>query len=1301
MRLQYRMKCANQFVSSRRRYEITSVATGLNRTETLQIAAINATAVNESTKREAKLEALTAQLDSAFAIRLDIIARMREDGLATGSALAARDRALVGVTDYNQRMRIDNETQAQLSARWKSNAQFRLKNEIAVYDALVSLTAAWESVNLLADNVKETTLWAALGAYWKGEIAKDANYAITLGNAECAYQTSINSAEQATLNAQIMLESNYDQALTTAAVTATTSEFTQTKNFYTSEYASYFNAVNTACQNMPNSDVGDFYSSIVSAAQTDYNAQWSADTTYFNSVLAKEEAYANTTRSIDATYSSSAVSAMYGYFNSQIVSNVANINRTKTADEAEIDARVAYYIACNNADYAQSVATLDAQTQAWNWRLDLLLLWPQHVLDKNWTYDTIKYGGYDGITYSLVQPNNIQNLTYFGFTGGTVTTIPTASTVDGISIPGYTSGAPSYFAGLLVHCDYLLWRGYNATTLWTSFDNLNNTTKAFAIKNAELACEASKANAASQYVSTYGAIYGAEAVASLNAAGLALAAELTAEQALNASIWNASETAHNATLNAVVANDDSTDVATYINASVNGSLNYARSVASAFGTLQIDNRQTRYNNASANDPRRALYSQDVTWATNTKSLRDQYYTATNNAISDYYASITQAYTDYVSDTLTALTTAERAYFNAVKSYSINALDADAAYATALFNAERTRALAYVNASIAELTGNYSTEAQLAAGRAGAYAIKYDEAGAVVQATQFYQGRGLQISVLFNATSTEQSAYFDEIVSAATQVATIKNNADSADATAASQNQTALANAKAGNAADYELATANAENAYATSANSAWNGAYITQLSHGGTLKDGCESINDVNYNATDAAFQEFDVLVAELSDGLEASIELIAKANVNKQALIDSGQTIGSDVFDEPTLDFEVCFVAGTLVLMADGTKKPIEEIQPGDMVMAVDHLNPEEKPGPARVARTFDNGLKEVVKLRFAKDGVEEEIVCTPSHRFYIVGRGWVCASEITVGDFGLTADGKRLKFAGLMDVEEKVIVYNFEVEEKHSYYVGWKDILVHNQCDKCHGQGYYWRIKSNTSIIGKVITSEAVLCDCIKDKYNIDWKGEWDIKDQVRIIGIIDSIQTRLPFLNDQINRTRAWLVANDEMETLKQIDWKLKEYRDILNEIKTGLDEGEYKIRIIQYSYESQGDEEIPPFFRNEDGLISGVLDRIALNTNPKADWHKQSDDDIRKGIFHELTHSYGTDDGSEDKGFKIRTVRSIRTNNPLLNAHNIESLINDFDVYMRNGSGATLIYKPWFNTIYESDEIFKRINSKKFR
>ena len=133
------MKCANQSVNSRRRYETTSVATVLNRAETLQIAAINATAVKETTKRGAKLEALTAQLDSDLAIRLDIIARMREDGLATGSEPASRDRALVGVTDYNLQMRIDNEAQTKLSGRWKSNVTSQY---VSTYGAIYGAEAA-------------------------------------------------------------------------------------------------------------------------------------------------------------------------------------------------------------------------------------------------------------------------------------------------------------------------------------------------------------------------------------------------------------------------------------------------------------------------------------------------------------------------------------------------------------------------------------------------------------------------------------------------------------------------------------------------------------------------------------------------------------------------------------------------------------------------------------------------------------------------------------------------------------------------------------------------------------------------------------------------------------------------------------------------------------------------------------------------------------------------------------------------------------------------------------------------------
>ncbi|MBR0225654.1 MAG: hypothetical protein IJL92_06310, partial [Thermoguttaceae bacterium] len=61
-----------------------------------------------------------------------------------------------------------------------------------------------------------------------------------------------------------------------------------------------------------------------------------------------------------------------------------------------------------------------------------------------------------------------------------------------------------------------------------------------------------------------------------------------------------------------------------------------------------------------------------------------------------------------------------------------------------------------------------------------------------------------------------------------------------------------------------------------------------------------------------------------------------------------------SGIFTNPTFDYEVCFVAGTWVLMADGSRRAIETRRPGDLVLAADQLNPESAPAPAKVVRFF-----------------------------------------------------------------------------------------------------------------------------------------------------------------------------------------------------------------------------------------------------------------------------------------------------------------------------------------------------------
>ena len=106
----------------------------------------------------------------------------------------------------------------------------------------------------------------------------------------------------------------------------------------------------------------------------------------------------------------------------------------------------------------------------------------------------------------------------------------------------------------------------------------------------------------------------------------------------------------------------------------------------------------------------------------------------------------------------------------------------------------------------------------------------------------------------------------------------------------------------------------------------------------------------------------------------------------------------------------------------------------------AADHLNPEEKPAAANVVRFFDNGEKDVVKLLFdnsAQNEEAEEIVCTPEHPFYVIGKGWVRAQDLQQGDFCLSANGEKVAFVSRENLVEKQRVYNFEVDNLHTYFV------------------------------------------------------------------------------------------------------------------------------------------------------------------------------------------------------------------------------------------------------------------------
>lgn len=98
------------------------------------------------------------------------------------------------------------------------------------------------------------------------------------------------------------------------------------------------------------------------------------------------------------------------------------------------------------------------------------------------------------------------------------------------------------------------------------------------------------------------------------------------------------------------------------------------------------------------------------------------------------------------------------------------------------------------------------------------------------------------------------------------------------------------------------------------------------------------------------------------------------------------------------------------------------------------------------RVVQTFVNETDELVHVRV--NG--EEIITTPEHPFYVPSKGWTGAIHLRAGDILVLQNGKYVIVEQVQHeiLEHPIKVYNFEVEDFHTYYVGDSSVLVHNKC-------------------------------------------------------------------------------------------------------------------------------------------------------------------------------------------------------------------------------------------------------------
>lgn len=206
--------------------------------------------------------------------------------------------------------------------------------------------------------------------------------------------------------------------------------------------------------------------------------------------------------------------------------------------------------------------------------------------------------------------------------------------------------------------------------------------------------------------------------------------------------------------------------------------------------------------------------------------------------------------------------------------------------------------------------------------------------------------------------------------------------------------------------------------------------------------------------APDGVFQEQTAWSGYVINGQLVSVTSVSGAPAATSSLLSPTERV-TKVREEAS-EPPHCFGRGTLILMADGTEKPIERVEIGDYVYSFDPDNNIESPlVPKKVINVFSRAVQTLF--------IFGDVVTTPGH-FYLSPEGGfkkisdIFNSERTsiVSRSGavheldhysvrnVSFDAPSARDSGFEFNEEGYTVYNFEVDEFHTYVAA--GFRVHN---------------------------------------------------------------------------------------------------------------------------------------------------------------------------------------------------------------------------------------------------------------
>ena len=213
-----------------------------------------------------------------------------------------------------------------------------------------------------------------------------------------------------------------------------------------------------------------------------------------------------------------------------------------------------------------------------------------------------------------------------------------------------------------------------------------------------------------------------------------------------------------------------------------------------------------------------------------------------------------------------------------------------------------------------------------------------------------------------------------------------------------------------------------------------------------------------------------------------------------------------------------LCFVAGTKILIADGSTKNIEDIEVGDIVLSWNEDTNQLQ--SSKVVKLIQPVHDDMLVIRFSNDVVNEN---TFDHPYYVKDKGWCSYSPtltkerydidselLEVGDICYFNNGEELEEVEISSIKEnwgEVQTYIFELDNNYTFFAN--GILTHN---KCFPSGTKITMGDNTiKNIENVVSGEKVF------SYNLKTNEK-----DVSLVGEVEELIDELFVLNEGMIET-----------------------------------------------------------------------------------------------------------------------------------------------------------------------------------